>query len=155
MTSPDSSERSNAIAIVEMTGRFPGANGVDELWQNLLAGTESIRALTDAEMLAAGVDPALLNRPNYVRRRGTLEGVGRFDASFFGFTAREAELRDPQQRVFLECSSELLELAGYNPDSYRGRIGVYAGAAMSTYFLSRVFDSVARPDGDGARSTRF
>ncbi|MDT5268241.1 MAG: hypothetical protein QOH49_427, partial [Acidobacteriota bacterium] len=114
-------------------GRFPGARSVEEFWRNLRAGVESISFFTDEELLAAGVPPALLDDPNYVRAGGTLEGVESFDASFFNYTPREAEIMDPQQRFFLECAWESLENAGYDPETYEGFIGVYAGAGASAY----------------------
>jgi len=123
------------IAIIGMAGRFPEAKNLDEFWQNLRDGVESISFFTDQEVEAAGVDPALLKNPHYVKAGGVLEDAERFDASFFGFNPREAELMDPQHRVFLECAWEALENAGYDSESYEGLIGVYAGASMNTYLL--------------------
>ena len=123
------------IAIIGMAGRFPGAANVDEFWRNLKAGVESISFFSDEELLAAGVDPAVFNAPNYVKAGGVLEGIDLFDASFFGFTPREAEIMDPQQRLFLECAWEALESAGYDPEQYGGSIGVYAGAGMNGYLI--------------------
>ena len=123
------------IAIIGMAGRFPGARNIDEFWQNLRDGVESISFFTDQEVEAAGVDPALLQNPHYVKAGGVLEDVELFDASFFGFNPREAEIMDPQHRVFLECAWEALENAGYDPESYEGLIGVYAGMSMNTYLL--------------------
>src|SRR3954447_7430155 len=91
------------IAVLGMAGRFPGAAGVAELWENLVAGTESIVRFLDDELLAAGVDPALLAHPAYVRAGAVLSGIDLFDAEFFGFQPREVEVTDPQQRLFLEC----------------------------------------------------
>ena len=97
-------DHSDQIAIVGMAGRFPGARDLNQYWENLRAGVESISFFTDEELLAAGVDPGLLNDPAYVKAAGVLEGIDQFDATFFGFNAREAEITDPQQRVFLECA---------------------------------------------------
>ena len=124
------------IAIIGMAGRFPGAKSVDELWQNLRAGIESVRFFSDEELAAAGVKPAVFNRPDYVRAKPVLDEMDLFDASFFGLNPREAEIMDPQHRVFLECASDALENAGYDPDRYRGKIGVYAGASMSSYVFN-------------------
>jgi acyl transferase domain-containing protein len=121
------------IAIIGMAGRFPGAGNVEEFWRNLREGVESISFFTDEELLDAGVPPALLDDPNYVRAGGTMDDVELFDASFFNYTPREAEIMDPQQRFFLECAWESLENAGYDPETYEGFIGVYAGAGASTY----------------------
>lgn len=121
------------IAIVAMAGRFPGANDVEQFWQNLRAGVESIASFTDEELQASGVAQELLHAPNYVRARPILDDVGHFDAAFFGYSPREAELLDPQHRLFLECCWEVLERAGYDPHCYEGLIGVFGGANISTY----------------------
>jgi amino acid adenylation domain-containing protein len=123
------------IAIIGMAGRFPGAKSIDELWQNLCAGVESVSVFSEEELRAAGVSPGIFNRPDYVKAKPVLADMELFDASFFGFNPREAEIMDPQHRVFLECASDVLENAGYDPDRYHGRIGVYAGASLSTYLF--------------------
>jgi acyl transferase domain-containing protein/long-subunit acyl-CoA synthetase (AMP-forming)/acyl carrier protein len=124
------------IAIIGMAGRFPGAKSTDELWQNVCAGVESISFFSEAELKAAGVSPGVFNRPNYIRAKPVLADMDLFDAAFFGFNPREAEIMDPQHRVFLECAWGTLENAGYDADRYRGKIGVYAGASLSTYVFS-------------------
>ncbi len=123
----------NSIAVVAMVGRFPGARSVPALWDNLCAGVEGIRFFTDEELKEAGVDEAIIANPNYVKARGIIDDVELFDAQFFDFNPREAELIDPQHRLFLECAYEALETAGYDPHRYPGLIGVYAGASMNTY----------------------
>jgi acyl transferase domain-containing protein len=130
------SESSLGVAVIGMSGRFPGARDVAEFWTNLANGVESIRFFSDEELLQAGVHPELLKLPNYVKAGGVLADIDLFDASFFGFSARDAEILDPQHRLFLECAWQALEDAGYNPDTYRGLIGVYAGAAISTYLFN-------------------
>jgi phthiocerol/phenolphthiocerol synthesis type-I polyketide synthase E len=130
------------IAVVGMAGRFPGARDVDALWANLRAGVESIRRFSDEELAAAGVPESVRTNPAYVPVRGALEEVDRFDAAFFGFTPREAELTDPQQRLFLEVAWEALEHAGYDAARVAGRVGVYGGVSMSTYYLN----VLSRPD---------
>ncbi|HSF38970.1 MAG TPA: condensation domain-containing protein [Thermoanaerobaculia bacterium] len=132
----------DAIAIVGMAGRFPGAADVDELWRNLRDGRESITFFDDEELAAAGVPPELCRRPDYVRAAGALEGVELFDAGFFGLTPREAELMDPQQRLFLECCWQACEDAGYDPLSYPGKIGVYGGSGSPAYFVFHVLPNV-------------
>lgn len=121
------------IAIIGLAGRFPGARNIEEFWQNLRDGVESITFFSDQEALAAGADPSLLNNPDYVKAYGVLEDIELFDAAFFGYSPREAQTQDPQQRFFLECACEALENAGYDTETYKGRIGVYAGASMSGY----------------------
>ncbi|HEX3129735.1 MAG TPA: SDR family NAD(P)-dependent oxidoreductase, partial [Thermoanaerobaculia bacterium] len=127
---------SGGVAIVGMAGRFPGAADVDQLWQNLLDGKETVTFFSDEELLAAGVDPELIRDPGYVKAGSVLEGIDLFDADLFGYSPREAELMDPQQRLFLQCAWEALENAGYDPDRYSGSIGVFGGANISTYLLN-------------------
>ncbi len=130
--------RDSDIAIIGMVGRFPGANNVETLWNNLRDGVESISRFSDVELIAAGIDPKLLSQPNYVKANGLLENVDLFDANFFGFTAKEAETVDPQHRLFLECAWEALENAGYDPETYQGAIGVYAGTGTNSYLYSNL-----------------
>ncbi|BBD64381.1 beta-ketoacyl synthase [Nostoc commune NIES-4072] len=127
------------IAIIGMAGRFPGANKVDSFWQNLRDGVESISFFTDEELISAGIDSASLNDPNYVKASGVLEDIELFDASFFGFSPREAEITDPQHRLFMECVWSALENAGYNSETYSGQIGLFAGVAASYYLLSNLY----------------
>ena len=127
-----------AIAVVGMAGRFPGAGNVDEYWQNLCAGKESVEFYTEDELIARGVDPELLRDPNYVKAGAVLKGIREFDAAFFGMNPREAELTDPQHRLALECAYEALESAGYDPESYTRPVGVFAGASASTYLIGNI-----------------
>jgi len=124
------------IAIVGMAGRMPGAENLQRYWQNLRDGVESIAFWSDEELAAAGVDPALLRSPRYVRARGVLQGAELFDAAFFGLSPREAEIMDPQHRVFLETAWEALENAGYAPGTAPLRAGVYAGASLNSYLIA-------------------
>ncbi|MFW9261377.1 SDR family NAD(P)-dependent oxidoreductase [Nostoc sp. CALU 546] len=127
------------IAIVGMSGRFPGAENIADFWRNIRDGVESISFFTDEELVSAGIDAALLNQSSYVKAGGVLEDVELFDASFFGFSPREAEITDPQHRLFLECVWEALENAGYNSQNYDGQIGLFAGVAASNYLLSNLY----------------
>ena len=131
-----SSDRGLEIAIIGMAGRFPGANNIEQFWLNLRDGVESVSFFTDQELDASGVSPDLYRDPSYVRGRPVLEGIDLFDASFFGFSPREAEITDPQHRLFLEAAWQTLENAGYDPDSFNGLIGVYAGSGTSSYFMN-------------------
>jgi acyl transferase domain-containing protein/thioesterase domain-containing protein/acyl carrier protein len=125
----------STIAIVGMAGRFPGARNAREFWQNLHDGVESIRSLSDAELTAAGATPEELASPEYVKRASVLDDVPLFDASFFGFSPRDASIMDPQHRHFLECAWEALEDAGHPPQRFDGSIGVFAGSGMNTYLI--------------------
>jgi non-ribosomal peptide synthase protein (TIGR01720 family) len=133
-------EDSSKIAIVGMVGRFPGARNIEQFWQNLRDGVESISFFSEAE-IDESVDRNLLKNPNYVKANGTLADIELFDAKFFGYSPREAELIDPQSRLFLESAWEALETAGYNSETYPGRIGIYAGASVNTYFLFNLFSN--------------
>ena len=140
------------VAIIGMAGRFPGAPDLDRFWQNLRDGVESIRFFTDEELIAAGVDPALLRHPNYVRARPTLEEVESLDAFFFGFSPREAELLDPQHRLFLECSWQALEDAGYTAEKHGAMAGVYGGTCVNTY-MANLRASLSQNDSAGRLQT--
>jgi acyl transferase domain-containing protein/acyl carrier protein len=124
------------IAIVGMAGRFPGARDLDQFWHNLAEGLESITRLSDQEILESGVPPSWLTNPSYVKAAPILEEPGHFDAGFFGFSPMEAKTMDPQHRLLLELAYEALEHAGHDPDRFQGRIGVFTGAALNTYFTN-------------------
>lgn len=124
------------IAVIGLGGRFPGADDCAAFWRNLRDGVESIATLSEEELAASGVPARLRRDQSYVNRRGVLEGIDLFDAAFFGVTPREAELMDPQQRLFLECAWETLEQAGYDPRRFRGSIGCYAGSSSSGYLFN-------------------
>ena len=129
--------QNNAIAVIGMAGRFPGANSPADLWKNFVEGKEAIRTFTDAE-LEDSFDQATRNSDLYVKKRAILDDVETFDAEFFGLLPKEAELTDPQQRLLLECAWESLEDAGYAPKAYPGRVGVFAGASINTYLLRHI-----------------
>ena len=128
----------DAIAIIGMACRFPGANNIDEFWHNLVNGIESITTFSDEDLKAVGVPSTLINDPNYVKAGAVLDDVSKFDAAFFGISPREAEILDPQQRLFLECAWEALENAGYPSEPEDTRIGVYAGAGQNKYRLENI-----------------
>ena len=133
MTGPESIDSS--IAIIGLAGRFPGARDVAEFWQNLVAGKDGITRLTDAQLTAAGYDPATVRAiPGYVGVRGIVDQPEWFDRHFFGIPPKEAEVMDPQQRVFLEIAWDALEDAGCDPSTFPGLIGVFGGMSNNTYF---------------------
>ena len=134
MESPNLTE---GIAIVGLAGKFPGARDAAQFWENLCAGRESIATFTDEELLASGVTAAEFNDPSYVRRRAVLDNPAGFDPAFFGITPREAELTDPQQRLFLESCWQALEDAGQSPQQ-SGSVGVFASCSLNTYLLRQV-----------------
>ena len=128
----------SAVAIIGMAGRFPGAINVDELWNNVKSGLESITFFSDEELLSAGVSPNILNNPNYVNASPTLPDLEKFDAFFFDYSAKEALYMDPQQRIFLECAWEALENSGYQAGRSKQTIGVYGGSSISLYLLNDI-----------------
>jgi phthiocerol/phenolphthiocerol synthesis type-I polyketide synthase E len=140
----DSSDTATSdIAIIGLACRFPGAGDPEQLWQNLRNGVESIAVLSEEELRAAGVPPSVYNAPDYVRAHGVIERIEEFDAAFFGYSPREAEVMDPQQRMFLEIAWEALENAGYDPlrsaggsTGGPGVVGVYGGVSLSSYLLA-------------------
>lgn len=123
------------IAIVGLSGRFPGADDVDAFWRNIQGGVESVSRFTDEQLRERGVPQSLLDDPDYVKAGVMFEGFDQFDAGFFGYTPREAENLDPQQRVFLECASAALEHAGCDPERWPGKVGVYAGEGANVYLI--------------------
>ncbi len=119
------------IAVIGMAARFPGAQNIDEFWANLHQGIETISFFSQEELIAAGLNAGLVNNPDYVGAKGMLAEVEYFDARFFDYSPKETEVMDPQVRAFHECAWEALEHAGYVPYSYKGLIGLYAGASSS------------------------
>ncbi|MFT6320421.1 MAG: amino acid adenylation domain-containing protein, partial [Granulosicoccus sp.] len=126
------------IAIIGMSGRFPGAKNLTEFWENLINEKDVSVEFTAEELKANGIDPSLLNDPNYVKRGMPLQDADKFDASFFGYLPKEAALMDPQHRIFLECAYAALEDAGYVSEKYQGTIGIYGGVARNTYLVNNV-----------------
>jgi acyl transferase domain-containing protein/thioesterase domain-containing protein/aryl carrier-like protein len=128
----------SGIAIVGMSLRVPGARSPNEFFDNLVKGMESIRALSDEELLAAGESPERLRHPRYVKTASILEDMEHFDPDFFGLSPKEAGIMDPQHRQLLECAWEALEDAGHPPEAFDGPIGVWAGCGAGAYFASNI-----------------
>lgn len=129
------------IAVIGVSARFPGAVNVEEVWENLIHGVESIKDLTQEELDKADVSRKLQEDPNYVKRQGVMEGIDQFDAAFFGYKPNEAMVMDPQVRVFHEVVWEALEDAGYDPIQYKKPIGIFAGASPNLYWESNSLHS--------------
>ncbi|WP_437974247.1 amino acid adenylation domain-containing protein [Sorangium sp. So ce295] len=141
----------NAIAIIGMAGRFPKARSVDALWSMLERGGEGISFLSIEELKALGVESELYRSPGFIPAAGVIEDVMCFDAAFFGYSAQDAVLMDPQQRVFLECAWEAMESAGYNPLAYPKPIGVFAGSDAPSYWIEQVGPLPAAPNSEHHR----
>ncbi|MEM9924049.1 MAG: amino acid adenylation domain-containing protein [Cyanobacteria bacterium P01_D01_bin.50] len=133
------SQRESDIAIIGVSCRFPGASNSDEFWQNLRSGVESISIFDEAELEISDRD--VLKDPQYVKAGSILPDIDLFDATFFGYSAKEAEIMDPQQRIFLECAAEALQSSGYACVSNEQSIGVFAGSGMNTYLINNVHPS--------------
>ncbi|AUG80426.1 type I polyketide synthase [Kitasatospora sp. MMS16-BH015] len=123
------------IAIIGMTGRFPGAEDPDRLWRNIADGVESVTRPTDEELLALGVSEEELRDPRYVRAASVLDGLDRFDAGLFGLTPMEAAVLDPQHRMLLEGTQALFDNAGYDPEHLDATTGVYVGVGFPSYLV--------------------
>ncbi|NEZ55587.1 type I polyketide synthase [Adonisia turfae] len=111
------------VAVIGLAGRFPGSRNIEAFWQNLVAGQEFVSIFSED------------SSADSVKAAAILEDIDLFDASFFGINPRDAEIMDPQHRLFLECAWEALENAGYDPEQEMATIGVYAGVGRSTYLL--------------------
>jgi thioester reductase-like protein len=125
----------DALAIVGMAGRFPEAESLPAFWDNLRAGRECVHFYSDAEVAAMGWNAAELRSQGHVAATPRLADADRFDASFFGYSADEAAVIDPQHRVFLEVCWEALENAGRDPRRTEGRFGVFGGQGVGNYLL--------------------
>ncbi|GAA1297074.1 type I polyketide synthase [Saccharothrix xinjiangensis] len=134
-------EFGNEIAVIGLAGRFPRCGGVDDFWQVLREGVEAFTHFDDDDLLDAGLPARGLANPDRVRARPILDGIDLFDADFFGYSPREAEVIDPQQRLFLECCWEAMESAGYDPERFTGAAGVFGGGGPSSYFLSNLYNN--------------
>ena len=147
--STDATSYESEIAIVGMAGRFPGSPTVDDLWLRVRDGDDCLQDLTSDDLRASGVAEAVFSSPEYVRRSGAVDGFDCFDAGFFGIGARDAAIMDPQHRLFLECSWEALESAGYVPEKFSGSIGVFAGCGANTYLLNNLLSGTRLRDQIG------
>jgi acyl transferase domain-containing protein len=144
ITKQQAGDNLEGIAIIGMSGRFPGARNVAEFWANLINGVDTISRFRPDELeysVATGTEGGPDQK--FVSARGVLEKVDQFDADFFGINPRDAEVMDPQHRVFLECAWEALESSGYDPGTYAGLIGVFAGCSLNTYLLYNLCKSRA------------
>ncbi|WP_431262153.1 amino acid adenylation domain-containing protein [Roseateles chitinivorans] len=141
-----------SIAIIGIAGRFPDAATLEQFWKNLHDGLDSVHPISDDELRRAGVEEALIADSSYVKVASMLSDIDLFDAEFFGIAAREAELMDPQHRLFLECSWEALEHAGYSPRDYEGAIGVFGGVAESAYLFENIASNPAVIRAMGGRA---
>jgi acyl transferase domain-containing protein/acyl carrier protein len=133
--SDHSHETGLEIAVIGIAGRFPQARDTHEFWKNLIDEKECISFFTDEEIIEDGISPELLKHPDYVKAHGLVDNIEMFDANFFNVSDSDAEILDPQHRIFLECCWEALEDSGLSPEKYKGPVGVYSGQTLSTYMM--------------------
>jgi len=133
----------HAVAIVGLAGRFPGASDLDAFWHNIVTGVDCLTPFSDADLDAADIPPAQRAHPAYVRQGTALDDAEHFDAEFFGMSAGEAQIIDPQHRIFLECAWEALEHAGYAVGELAESVGVFAGASINSYAYFRLIRNPA------------
>ncbi len=133
------------IAIISMSGRFPGADTIQQFWDNLIAGKESLTHFTDDELREAGIRENLIQNPNYVKVKPTIETIDLFDAEYFEFTPREAEIMGPNHRLLLEIAWEALYKAGYMDKKAGKSVGVFVGENESSYQYPMYFDEKIDP----------
>lgn len=142
-------DQSSDIAVIGVACRFPGAHGPEAFWRILEEGVETLTFFTPAEAIAAGVPPSRAHDPAQVNVAPVLDDIEGCDLDFWRYARREAELMDPQQRVFLETAWEAFEDAGYIPGSALGTVGVYASAATNTYLQNNVYANRSWVDDNG------
>jgi acyl transferase domain-containing protein/thioesterase domain-containing protein/acyl carrier protein len=142
--------RPGAIAVIGLSGRFPGAKNPSALWTNVRAGVETITFFTDEQLKASGVSSETLHDPAYVKATGRLSDIDLFDAAFFGMSPRDAAVFDPQHRFFLECAWEAFEDAGYVGEQFDGPVGVYASSGAAEYFMHNLLRSRQTMESVGA-----
>jgi acyl transferase domain-containing protein/acyl carrier protein len=142
-------DRPEEIAIIGMAGRFPQARNVEQFWEKLRNGVELVTFFTDEELRAEGATEEMLKDPAFVKAGAVMDDIDLFDAGFFGYSPREAEILDPQHRNFLECAWGALENAGYDADRSRGLIGVFAGVSFNSYLLRNIGSNPAIIDAMG------
>jgi amino acid adenylation domain-containing protein len=137
------------IAVIGFAGKFPGADNILKYWENLKNGVESITFFSDEELQQAGITTDLLKNPNYIKAKGIIADPEYFDASFFEYSPADAQIMDPQMRIFLEIVWEALENAGYNPYTYQGPIGLFAGASNNVYWEVATSFPILKKDAAG------
>ncbi|OPZ94705.1 MAG: Phthiocerol synthesis polyketide synthase type I PpsE [Firmicutes bacterium ADurb.Bin419] len=150
------------IAIIGMSGRFPGADSVDELWEILINGQDVVSTFSDEELRSENLDPEVINDKNYIRRKGILKNLWRFDGDFFGYSKNEVEIMDPQMRILHEVVYEALEDAGYHTEKCDANIGMYSGGISNRYWeaiaaqyrsgFKEMFDAIHLMDKDFSSS---
>ena len=142
-----------SIAIIGMACRFPGADKPETFWRNLCDGIESIHFFTEQDHTLLSTQEAWMHEPNYIKADPCLENVEWFDAPFFNFSSRQAELTSPEHRLFLECAWEALECSGYTTQHYDGVVGVYAGSGISHYLEYTGQNELLRPSMRGVEAS--
>ena len=131
-----STKDASAIAIVGLAGRFPGANSIEEFWGNLKTGHDALRWFTKEELVSCGVPAEVYTHPDYVPAGHVCDDVDKFDSAFWGIGKLEAEIMDPQHRVFMEVAWHAMEAAGYAPRTGTPiSCGVFAASGIDGYLI--------------------
>lgn len=139
MTMSEQHEPTDDIAIIGMSGRFPGARDLRAFWHNLQGGVDSIGHFSEEELITSGLFPIdVIRHPDFIAAKGVLDDAEMFDAAFFGISPREAELMDPQHRLLMECAWHALEDSGYDSDRYPGRISAFTSTGLNTYMAFNI-----------------
>ena len=129
---------SKDIAIIGLSGRMPGCIDINHFWESILGG-KILTAAFNPKDLEEKYLKALWENDNYIKTTHNIDDIDKFDADFFGFSPREAQLTDPQFRLGMEVAWEALENSGYNADKYNGTIGVFLASNMSDYLLKHLY----------------
>lgn len=149
--------RPKDIAVIGLSGRYPGADNLDQFWENLIQGKDSVTEIPsdrwDYRLHSHHADEKSLKARS--KWGGFIQGVDRFDPLFFHISPREAQMMDPQERLFLETAYEAIEDAGYTPqglgsatgDAWGNRVGVYVGVMYEEYQL---YAAQAQAKGDSS-----
>lgn len=133
------------IAIIGMSGRFPGANDLETFWNNLKNGVESVSFFTDEQLKNSGEDQSVIDDPLYVKANSFIKDKNHFDSSFFNYRPNEARMMDPQLRIFHECVWEALEDAAVNVNDEKNKVGIFAGAATNVNW--QVYSELINKEG--------
>ncbi len=141
------------IAVIGMSACFPGARDIEQYWENLKNGVESISFFSDDELLEQGISAELLKKPNFIKAKPYIPEIQYFDADFFGYSHRETQILDIQMRLFHQIAYHGLENAGYNPDTYNGQIGLYAGASTDINWYAYLLSLGARSSAETFESS--
>ncbi|MFS4449747.1 beta-ketoacyl synthase N-terminal-like domain-containing protein, partial [Maribacter sp. 2307UL18-2] len=131
-----SNYKSTDIAIIGISGKFPGSKNLDEFWGNIIEGKESVSFFTTEELSNESISKELLDSDSYVKANAYLKDKHYFDSGFFNYLPKEARLMDPQMRLFHQVCWHALEDSGYGRRKADDKIGLFAGAALNNDWMN-------------------